>query len=277
MPQPADAYLPGSPLVARESSGRLSSGSRDDTAAQQLGRQGSGGGSRPALRYGGSSSAFYAETDAGARKLHELHHAAQQDGALSPPSQSRAATGAKGRWMRARTFVRTTFAISRDLKDLKAMVGSVSRGTTEEIEARLLNEELKKQKGVIMPDTVFRYAWDALQVLFLVYVAVVVPFRVCFNVQPALWSGVWWWELIIDIYFIVDVILNFFFAYEDPEEYGKIVVDRGRIRKKYLTGWFTFDFISILPLSYYQQLQSAEAAEGGANTKVRVVQALSTR
>ena len=146
MPQPSDAYLPGSPLVARESSGgrsrtqsvnadalemehlqRLGSSSgslgssRDDhPAAAQLGRQGSGSAGRPALRYGGSTSALRLETDAGARTLHELHHAAQQDdgadaltklSSLSPP-QSQAAAGAKGRWMRARTFVRTTFAIS---------------------------------------------------------------------------------------------------------------------------------------------------------------------
>ena len=69
--------------------------------------------------------------------------------------------------------------LQRDLNDLKAMVGSVSRGTTEEIEQQLLDEELQRQKGVIMPDTYFRYAWDALQVIFLVYVALVVPFRVC--------------------------------------------------------------------------------------------------
>jgi hypothetical protein len=122
-----------------------------------------------------------------------------------------------------------------------------------------------------MPDTTFRFVWDTLQVVLLLYVALIVPYRFGFSVVATVGSTSWWWEAFVDLYFIVDVVLNFYFAYEDEEE-RKIVVDRRRIRRAYLRSWFTVDFLSILPISYLQQLTGKvdedDSGGAGGNTKL---------
>jgi hypothetical protein len=190
-----------------------------------------------------------------------------------------ATDGARAKWSKVGRMARTTFAINRDLQDLKTMVGFQNKtaASTEETEKRLLNAELKLQRGVIMPDTTMRFVWDVLQVTLLLYVAAVVPFRFGFNFPAQLWSSAWWFELIVDVYFIADVVLNFYFAYEDEEEL-RVIVDRKRIRAKYLRGWFVVDFFSILPFSYVSQFQDsggegsgaggAPSGGGGGNTKL---------
>jgi hypothetical protein len=50
----------------------------------------------------------------------------------------------------------------------------------------------------------------------------------------------------IDFIFLLDLIINFFTAFKD--EKGNIVDDLKLIAFKYLTGWFTIDLISILPM-----------------------------
>ena len=124
------------------------------------------------------------------------------------------------RWGVLRTVARSTFAISKDLKALKNMVGMVSGQslTTQEMELKLLNDELSRQKGVIMPETTFRFIWDSLQVVLLLYVALIVPYRFGFSVVATGGSTSWWWEVFVDLYFVGDVILNFYFAYEDEDE-----------------------------------------------------------
>lgn len=63
-------------------------------------------------------------------------------------------------------------------------------------------------------------------------------------------SGGWWFELITDVYFIVDIVLNFHTAYFEADEV--LEFDLHKIRLKYLTTWFIVDFISCLPITYIQ-------------------------
>jgi len=49
----------------------------------------------------------------------------------------------------------------------------------------------------------------------------------------------------VDILFISDTILNFFFAYERRN--GEVITNHKLIAKKYLKTWFFFDFISSIP------------------------------
>ena len=51
----------------------------------------------------------------------------------------------------------------------------------------------------------------------------------------------------MDLIFLMDLVLNFFFAYYDDEY--MLVDDRGAIAKNYLRSWFTVDLIAIIPIS----------------------------
>lgn len=51
-------------------------------------------------------------------------------------------------------------------------------------------------------------AWEGFQVWLLVYIAFTLPWRLCFNQDAEQGSFLYYFELFIDIYFTVDVILN---------------------------------------------------------------------
>ena len=50
--------------------------------------------------------------------------------------------------------------------------------------------------------------WDFLQVVMLMSVCYFVPIRTCFSVEVELWSGAFWWDAVVDVYFIVDVVVR---------------------------------------------------------------------
>jgi hypothetical protein len=138
------------------------------------------------------------QVDSNARKLDLLRRQSQRNARLSQPVGQQAS-----HWKQLRVMSRTTIAISNDLKALRCMVGnfgedSVGRSTSE-IERQIYADQVSSQRGVIMPDARFRLFWDVMQVLLLVYVALVVPFRFGFSASAAPLSFAWWWEVFVDL------------------------------------------------------------------------------
>eukprot|EP00854_Cymbomonas_tetramitiformis_P024362 gene24362-29603_t len=100
-------------------------------------------------------------------------------------------------------------------------------------------------KPVFHPEGAFRRRWDSTQAVLLIYIAISVPLRVGFR-QSAM--GYWYWlETSMDLFFTVDVVLNFYTCYNDKDT-GILVSDRSAIAKHYLKNWFTIDCIACLPL-----------------------------
>jgi hypothetical protein len=115
-----------------------------------------------------------------------------------------------------------------------------------------LEEEYKKtcwDKKVHHPDGTFRIFYNFFQALVLVWVGIVVPYRIGFSIELAAWTPAWWFEAAVDFYFIVGLILNFFTGYHENDYSVEMRV--GKIKWNYinpLTGWFFVDFFSCLPL-----------------------------
>eukprot|EP01052_Picozoa_sp_SAG31_P012606 SAG31_NODE_741_length_12429_cov_13.571127_10_plen_316_part_00 len=89
------------------------------------------------------------------------------------------------------------------------------------------------------------------------YVAITIPLRIGFERQE--WSdpqtGWFWFELLVDIYFWIDIVINFRTAYrvgDDPSM--ELIIDPRLIAKRYLKGWFPIDLVSCLPISYLELL-----------------------
>lgn len=115
---------------------------------------------------------------------------------------------------RTRTKARMLGTMSRHAREAKAAAGV-------ELDQQKTKQQTRddKQNGCLMHvakrlgccgganiagDGVFRRRWDTIQVLLLLYVAVMVPLRTGFDdkgvmVEPL--SAVWWFEALVDIYF----------------------------------------------------------------------------
>ena len=66
------------------------------------------------------------------------------------------------------------------------------------------------QPRVRDPDSAFSAIWDLAGVALLLYVAVTVPLRSCFDVTVETLTFAWYFDAFVDIYFLTDLILNFF-------------------------------------------------------------------
>ena len=65
-------------------------------------------------------------------------------------------------------------------------------------------------RGIRDPDSKFSLKWDYCQVVLLVYVSVLVPLRTCFSISNDDTASLSFWiDVLVDLFFIVDVVLNF--------------------------------------------------------------------
>lgn len=100
-----------------------------------------------------------------------------------------------------------------------------------------------RTRCIILPSNKLKQAWDIYVMALLVYTALIIPFRVCFNVEDKSAFGIFF-DLWFDLSFTVDIVLNFFSAYYFKE---KLVVKKTHIAKRYLKGWFWIDVITTIP------------------------------
>jgi Ca2+-binding EF-hand superfamily protein len=98
------------------------------------------------------------------------------------------------------------------------------------------------------PDSDFAKWWDILQFAALLYIVFVTPMRIGFAEEVPLLSAAFCADAIVDVYFIIDIYLNFNTALW--LENGTLETNSRAVRKRYLKGWFALDFLSSFPISY---------------------------
>ena len=80
----------------------------------------------------------------------------------------------------------------------------------------------KIPKLMISPTSPFKLIWNLVMLVIIVFIAVIVPYRISFENETSLeWIMI---DTIIDGIFLIDITLNFLTAYED--ESGVLIVDR---------------------------------------------------
>lgn len=97
---------------------------------------------------------------------------------------------------------------------------------------------------VLRPDMRLRRYWDLYMFVCLMYVATVSVFVFSFLGVLGVGSPWFWIERHVDVSFAIDIILNFFTAYDRA---GVLVTDRKAIRRHYIRTWFVPDVISAFP------------------------------
>ena len=91
------------------------------------------------------------------------------------------------------------------------------------------------------------HRWDFVTILTLFYLMFSLPLRLGFELAP---SGFGLWlERTVDLFFILDILINFRSHYVDVM--GHEVKDPKMVAKNYLKTWFAIDFVSSIPFDWF--------------------------
>ena len=85
-------------------------------------------------------------------------------------------------------------------------------------------------------------AWDFLIVFLLIYTALFVPYKVCFENKSS--DAQFIFDCWVDTCFFIDIILTFFVATEENME---IETNKVTLAKNYFKGWFWIDLFTTIP------------------------------
>lgn len=134
---------------------------------------------------------------------------------------------------------------------------------------------------VLMPENSYRRFWQAGMCFPLMWTATLMPYRLCFvELRPDMdearrlstipQGDVDGWVIlsaIVDWWFVMDLGLQFFFAYYN--ENGTLVKKPSDIWKSYLQGWFVLDLFACLPSELFVLVtNSADSATANKSTRL---------
>ena len=116
---------------------------------------------------------------------------------------------------------------------------------------------------VIHPSSTFRRNWNVLAMVLILYTSFYIPIGLAFIrcSGPEDWH--FWFNVLMDVFFITDLILNFYTGYFEDEA---LILDLKKIRRKYLCSIdFLVDFVSTIPVDYF----AISASDCGASQSAR--------
>eukprot|EP00613_Pedinella_sp_CCMP2098_P050289 CAMPEP_0171819112 /NCGR_PEP_ID=MMETSP0992-20121227/2028_1 /TAXON_ID=483369 /ORGANISM="non described non described, Strain CCMP2098" /LENGTH=198 /DNA_ID=CAMNT_0012433351 /DNA_START=42 /DNA_END=635 /DNA_ORIENTATION=+ len=161
---------------------------------------------------------------------------------LAPPSSSGSSTPEETGAFTPRTMTIFSESSEGEEDDSHYTLGSSSSSEQDGETGTFVLVE--SDTGMINPKNKFRMCWDLGVVMpLLVYLAIVLPFRLTFENEAPNFSSVYWFEFIIDMLFLLDILLNFRTGYFFDEEGGsedtqKVEYDRKRVAISYIKTWF---------------------------------------
>ena len=133
-----------------------------------------------------------------------------------------------------------------------------NRAEDAQISEEIVLAALQKQ-FMILPNGKFRSNWDVAQAVLLIYIAVTLPWRLGFEQLPVLWSFWFVVDLMVDLYFWADLVLNFrtaVYTWEGELEYRPPVV-----AKMYARGVSTApSFLCDITYDAYRAVNCEQAA-----------------
>ena len=140
-----------------------------------------------------------------------------------------------------------------------------SRDAMRQIEALLkplgVGAYNESQDWMILPHGTLRLRWDLLMAFLCIWVALVVPFKMAFQVEVCIgdWDQL---DSLIDVLFIFDIVLNFRTGFYDNESL-ELVLDAGTVAKRYTKSWLAIDLLAAFPTGLLQaSLDAGECSNG---------------
>jgi len=101
---------------------------------------------------------------------------------------------------------------------------------------------------MLSPHSPRRAVWNVVTMFLLIYIAILLPYRLSFEDEATGFMA--YFEMFIDLFFIVDIMINFRTGYLETGLSGtKEILDPRKVARAYLRGWFCIDLLSSIPLS----------------------------
>lgn len=114
---------------------------------------------------------------------------------------------------------------------------------------------------VLNPQSPLKVSWDMILSVMIVFSVTTIPLRVGFNIENEDLSDFeLWLDIIVDIFFALDMIANFNTAVVDGKE---LVLSRSKIAKEYFQAWFSIDFFSTVPFDRIATLVTGGGEDSG--------------
>ena len=98
---------------------------------------------------------------------------------------------------------------------------------------------------MIYPDSTPKGMWDLMILVFIIYQSIVIPFRLCFNVDAT--GGLYIFETAMDVSFMIDIVITFNTGFYRK---GYLVMKRKDIIINYLKTWFILDLLASFPYNW---------------------------
>jgi hypothetical protein len=103
------------------------------------------------------------------------------------------------------------------------------------------------------PDDNIKTFWDILGFVFIVYQALIVPYRICFD--EAARGGAKYLEDSMDFYFMLDILVNFNCGYYLK---GNLIMRRKKVIFYYIRTWFLLDVAASFPYDWCINTEGAD-------------------
>ena len=108
-----------------------------------------------------------------------------------------------------------------------------------------LVSERKTTRWLFFPNQSGIVIWNIISIGIITFLLVYVPSSVAFDFNSAVMDI---FDYFIDVFFLVDLLINFNLAQQLPD--GTYEISRVRIAKNYLKGYFSIDFITSFPFGW---------------------------
>ena len=101
---------------------------------------------------------------------------------------------------------------------------------------------------VVYPEEGWRQKWELFIALLLLYTCCATPYNIAFAPEVDTKETFWDYldqEVIVDFFFFIDIVFNFFFAFYDSDY--EMIDSKKEIARVYVKGWFSVDLLAIVP------------------------------
>jgi hypothetical protein len=117
-----------------------------------------------------------------------------------------------------------------------------------DLNLRAIRFSKKKFKRIrpFEPDGNFKSFWDLIGMILVLFEAIVIPYRVAFNVKAS--ASFLTLEYFIDFFFLSDIGLNFYTGFYKK---GNLILKRGPIVRRYFKTWFFPDLFASFPYTWF--------------------------